>query len=869
MGGSAVRGTDPHAGELFTGRLAEARAFKAALAHFRSLVDSDREVGVERRNIVGFHGLGGIGKSALSERLEAWVRRDLPLANGWGPPPPTKVDATVRIDLHSSAGRLDLTAVLLALRAGLAGVRTRWPLFDLAFTAYWSAVRPGEALPSFRGNAEYGDVVANTVGEVFKDLGSVADMAVGTPIGVGVWGVRKLVGMIRRRGDMRLGLEAFDGFEEFLLRCADEPSPTEPRPAIACELAATLSWELAGITPSSLIAIFVDTTERLALDPRRASESHLNRLIHAMPNVLFVLTGRDMLDWHDPERADLQFRGPWTWPGLVPGTQEEIRQQAIGNLSPVDAAAFIRRSRRLMDLPMSEAVVEDLVRASAGLPQYLELACQAALSVKNSGGGRQVQVSDVTGSLRSLVMRVLDDVPADEQRAIRAGCLFRSFDTALVAAAANVDQGCAERAVARPMIEVHSDERFPYRLHDAVRNAIRWSDHRVTGGWSERDWETAATRAAVAARQLHDAAKERRNNREILDAIGIAVRLVCDQRTDLEAAPGNTYADWLARAIVYSPSLTGLSTRIPASSRTDYGRHVLNFIAGKSHDKTADERVHLLRGVSEAEHPLRDAACRHLGYTIRRQYRWEEALAVFDDLAARVPTDLNRGQRPQLLGTARRFVDARNAAAGLPVESLVTRIREYVHGRPEQYFLDIGAKLAQLDAAGRQREHLEDVGIHLERRAFFHGDPGVGEVDAFREEAESAGHTVGIRSGLLTTLLMRRCAPEDLSIALRRLKMLDEVSTDTGTFSFRYAFAEFCDAAVVGDGDRLDALRTAVDALTMRGRAWIPVECFLESSGRPVRPIPTQWVEPFTVVRARWATHLHTYLTRHGVADLV
>ncbi|MFG2052829.1 tetratricopeptide repeat protein [Micromonospora sp. NPDC048930] len=857
----------PHAGELFTDREIESQAFKSALASFRRLIDQDDEVGTERRNIVTFHGLGGIGKTALSERLEAWVKHDLPLVNGWGPSPATKVDASVRMDLHGSAGRIDMTAVLLALRTGVAGIRRRWPLFDLAFAAYWSAVRPGEPLPNMHSRSEYADVVADTTGEVLKDLGSVADYVVGTPVGFGVWGIRKIIGVLRRRRDVRLGVDSFAGFESFLLRCADEPSPTESRPELACEIAATLSWELATMTPSPLVAVFIDTAERLALDPRRISEGHLNRLIHDMPNVLFVLTGRAMLDWYRENRVDLPYRGRWIWPGLVPDAQDAPRQYLVGNLSPSDTRELIQRGRRQLDLPMSDEVAEELARSSAGLPQYLELARQVAISIKTAGQGRLVQVTDVTGGLGSLVMRVLDGIPADEQRAIRAACLFRVFDTALIAAAADVDHGCAERAVARPMIDRHEGERFPYRMHDAVREAIRRTDHQVAGGWSERDWELAASRAAVAVRQMHDDAKQREDNSEVLDAIGIAIGLVCEQNTTLEPSPSASYADWLSRAIVFSPSVQGLRSRVPAVSRTAYGQHVLNFIAAKSLETPGEERLRLLREISGAEHPLRRVARRHLGYTLRAQHRWDEALAIFDELAAQAPTPLHLGQRPQILSTARRFMDAREAAEGLPVQALITRAQEYAHGRPERYFAEIEAKLAALRGAGRQREYLEEVGVYLQRRAFLHDDLGIDEINNLRDHAELAGHTVATRCALLATVLVHRSDPAEVSFVLDRLKSLDLVSGPAGEIGFRYAFAEFCDARLAGDWERLAVLQQEVDRIQVRTRPWVAVECFLESVGLPVRPAPTQWIEPYNVVRRRWAAHLRSYLTRYGVDD--
>jgi len=489
----------------------------------------------------------------------------------------------------------------------------RWPVFDLAFAAYWSAVHPGEPLPSIRGRDELTNTLFDTAKDLIGDFGSMADLAVGAGEGLGVRAVRKLVGALRRRRDLRLAVDAYDGFEAFLLRCADEPSPTEPQPGLAGELAATLAWELANLNPCPLVTVFIDTTERLTLDPRRVSERHLNTLIHRMPNVFFVLTGRDMLDWHDETRADLEFRGRWIWPGLVPGAREEPRQHLVGNLSPSDTRTVILRGRLQLDLPLPDSVVDELVTASAGLPQYLELARQVAISIKNAGGDHHVSVSDVTGSLGSLVRRILDDIPADEQRAIRAGCLFPVFDTGLIAAAAAVEHGCAERAVGRPMIDRFDGERFPYRMHDAVREAIRRTDHQVAGGWSERDWELAAGRAATAAKAIHDRAKAREDHGETLDAIGIAIGLVCDQRTTLEPSPSPTYADWLARAIVFSPSIQGLRSRVPGTSRTEYGHHILNFIAAKSIETPVDERLALLRGIFESDHPLRLPAGRHLG----------------------------------------------------------------------------------------------------------------------------------------------------------------------------------------------------------------------------------------------------------------
>jgi hypothetical protein len=616
--------------------------------------------------------------------------------------------------------------------------------------------------------------------------------------------------------------------------------------------------------PCPLLVVFVDTTERLALDPRRVSEGHLNTLIYQMPNVLFLLTGRDMLDWWEETRVGLPHRGRWTWPGLVPGAHEEPRQHLVGNLSPGDTRTVILRGRGLLDLPVSNQVVNELVKASAGLPQYLELARQVAISIKDAGGGRQVEVADVTGSLGSLVMRVLDDIPGDEQRAIRAACLFRVFDTDLMAAAADVAHGCAERAVMRPMIDRYEGERFPYRMHDAVRDAIRRTDHQVAGGWSERDWELAAARAAIAARRAHDKAKKQGDHREILDVIGIAIRLACDQQTTLEPSTSPDYSDWLSRAIVYSPSIEGLRSRLPGISQTEYGRRVLDFITAKSVDTPLEERLGLLREIFDSNHSLRIPAGRHLGYALKAASRWDDALAVFDELVAIDNSAVNVRQAPMALSLARRFAEAREAAERTDAVAYITRVAAYAHGSPERYFAEVGDKLDTLRTAGRQREYLEEQGTLLMRRALFCDNLDECEIAEFREEAELAGHTVATRSALLATILHHSADPADLTFALQRLKVLDQASDVKGAIGYRYALGEFCDAVLGAEHDRLVSLQAKLLTTEFRSRYWIPVECFLESVGLTLPAVPTQWLEPYEVVRQRWTAHLDRYLARQG-----
>ncbi|HEX5198587.1 MAG TPA: hypothetical protein VFW27_01480, partial [Actinoplanes sp.] len=167
-------------------------------------------------------------------------------------------------------------------------------------------------------------------------------------------------------------------------------------------------------------------------------------------------------------------------------------------------------------------------------------------------------------------------------------------------------------------------------------------------------------------------------------------------------------------------------------------------------------------------------------------------------------------------------------------------VSEYAHGRPERYFAEIEDKISTLRRAGRQREDLEEVGDYLIRRAFFREDLDATELDEFRDAVELSGHIAGTRSALLATVLVHDPGSPQVKIALDRLRVLDMASTGRDTIGFRFSFAECCDAVVTGRRDRLVTLQREIGHMSFRSRSWIPVECFLESLGLPLPPVPTQ-----------------------------
>lgn len=853
----------PKAGELFTDRTSQSSAFAAALAAHRAYMDSDED-SPSARNLMVFYGVGGIGKTTLSERLEQWVGGKLSTTDLWGPPPATGVAATCRIDLHRSQGRVDMVSNLVSIRRAFGRVEVggkrvkRWPAFDLAFTAYWSAIHPGEDLPGGgTQDSAFADSVTDTISEVLSELGVPGS-------GIATKSIRTVVRRFREWHSKQTAFDKYDGFEDLLTRCAEVPTPDDPHPELLAEVASLLNDDLCTWEgPAPLIVTFVDTFERLTSDSRRTDESTLNQLVWRLPNVLFIATGRNLIDWYDDSRTNLHVVGRALWPGLVPGANQEPRQHLVGVLAPEDRISIIRLGRELYGIPITDDVVERLATASGGLPQYLDLALALSLT-RMRNDGPPITVEDVTGSLSELVLRVLEDVPEDEQRALRAAALFPFFDAELVATAAKVDHGCALRAMDRPMIDRRGTTSLPYTMHDAIREAIRRSPHNIKNGWSDKDWRHAGERALDAVHARHQHAKEAKDTTEILQTLALAIVLVCDQDLTIGPSTSPTYRDWLAQAIVFGPSIAGLRPLLPTNSRTEIGKGILDFVIAKTTEVTADEAAELLTGVFESDHPLRLAAGRHRGYVLRNSAQWDEALAAFDELVAASPTDLNRYQRAFTFASARRFRQAVDESFGLSEDRIeaIKRSCRLAHGRFDGYFEARHAALQKLRQQSRIREAIENEGNSIRWRAFLHGDVDFGYLDVLQAEAEAASHLTGMRDAYLAKLFL----DPRLAIAEPDTRTWFENvdrSKNAGEIGWRTALAQIVLALSTDNLGELEKLANTLNRRQKpRGRMWISTECLLDSYGWTVPPEPSQWLEPYETVRDRWRGHFDHWKAR-------
>ncbi len=477
----------------FADRTDEQSAFDAALAHYVSQVESLRtgawrvdDANAPRLNVLTYFGVGGIGKTTLLRKLAERLDSAQAQPSHW--PPPIKYPspcASLTLDMSD----FDAEDALLSLRASVAALPGSFPAFDLCLARYW-AQRHGDAtIPEAfqRRGRLAGAGAAMGVGEQIQAAMEEISTAV---LGSAVPGIAAVRGLahagsaIWHRRLEKSTLRNCPGLHELLA----EPATTTTLGYYGYALA----WDLAQLqSPSSArLVVFIDTFE----EAETGGVEFLNRLIWMLPNVLFVIAGRNAVTWAKAG-SELEFSGPQRWPTLRAEADSEPRQHLVGFLSPQDRHSWLRQTlgehcpQNIIDLAASE---------SQGLPVHLDLIAQHVLKV---AADRQVTMDDVRGNLSTVARRVLRDLSAPQRRAALASSLYRWFDGELLRVTADLPTaGPIAELVARPYVEKLPRLPYPYRLHDVLRNAFRSATELGDDQWLAADWERAGQRGAALLR---------------------------------------------------------------------------------------------------------------------------------------------------------------------------------------------------------------------------------------------------------------------------------------------------------------------------------------------------------------------------------
>ncbi|WP_159031053.1 ATP/GTP-binding protein [Streptomyces sp. 769] len=510
------------AAEAFTNRQQQWAAVAGTLGeHLHHLVDPGIDVEdleAPRTNVLCFHGIGGIGKTTLSRKIEAALASADQRPAQWGEPTWSgERIAPIRIDLSRAAGT-DFERVILLLRLALASTVGRpLPAFDLALRRYWDHNHPGEPLEEYLRRTGLSGRVAQVLPEQLRTVVGDVVGALELPGMVGATVSQVTGSVVRALRERRQTVRALAG----CARLADLLE-AEPDMEALSYYPHLLAWELAQLPTRHRVipVILLDAFEDIGDRTHRDMERLLQRMVWLMPGAFFIVTGRGRLQWADPAlQGQLDYTGPAAWPGLADDShslldhtavtgQGQGRQILIGDFSPEDCDDYLARRLSRDGHPLIAGDLREVITArSHGLPLYLDLAVMRFLEIRRSG--RDPQPDDFAHDFPALIARTVADLTPDERHVLRAVSLLDAFDIPLAAHAAGLTHDAPVlRLIERPLIEENPFGLWPYHLHALIRSTVRTADDRTDDRWSPQDWRRAATRALAALGEqwrTHDA----------------------------------------------------------------------------------------------------------------------------------------------------------------------------------------------------------------------------------------------------------------------------------------------------------------------------------------------------------------------------
>jgi hypothetical protein len=532
------------ASEAFTNRQAQWETVTDALTeHLRRIAEPGfdiEDLEAPRRNVLVFHGVGGIGKTTLSRKLEAALASTEHRPAQWTQPSwPGERLLPVRLDLACSAGA-DFERAILTLRLALTVLGRPMPAFDVALRRYWEATHPGEPLEEYlrRGGlgARFGQALPQQMQSALSDVAQ-ALLLPGTVGSVVSQVTGSLVRALRERRQSVRALEQCARLADLL-----EAEPDLDALSFYPHL---LAFDLAQlpVEKTTVPVVLLDTFEDVGDRTHRDLERLLQRVVWLMPNAFFVITGRNRLQWTDEAlQGQLDFTGPSAWPGLaahdippartVPGTGARGRQFLIGDFSPEDCDDYLARRLARDGQPLiGDDLRHQITARSHGLPLYLDLAVMRYLEIRRAG--RTPQLEDFDHDFPALIARTLSDLTPDERHVLRSVALLDAFDLPLATRAAGMThEAPAMRLTERPFVRHDDFALWPFHLHELIRSTIQAADDQTDDRWSPRDWEQAAQRAfdAIGEQWTSSPAQGRRL---LVGCLRQGLRLARDFRLDL------------------------------------------------------------------------------------------------------------------------------------------------------------------------------------------------------------------------------------------------------------------------------------------------------------------------------------------------
>lgn len=504
----------------FADRMVESEALRLSLEAHRHAIDSDVIDGRVMNNLLVFYGFAGVGKSTLSKKLEDWLsgrgvcshtgpRGGRTCPEGcpeWGPPPTVPGVVTARWDLRDEESQTNPVVFYLRLRRALADAGYRTPRFDAGIVAMAVKFHPEGAEPL----TDVMRIAESLIAELFPDWSPPerAEMrydqrllkllkAEGAPVHDARRRITQAVGVITTGEADSIKLREAAGWVGWLLSDDLEQLEPEDRP---------------------LPVVFIDTFEVIEDERHPEREQMVNAVVGSLPFCLFVITGRERVDWATTFKG-LTHGGAGTWPSLTRTALGDLepRQHNIGELSFADAFDLLQSYLATIDARLDDGLCRRLA-TEARWPIHIDAIVTLARELAAENPGCLLVEEDLEGKIDRVVGRLLERYPEDKADLLQAAALVAQFDAPLLAAMTGVGVGTAQRFLTNPLVQVVRDkEHFQYHLHDEVRRIVNQAGTLARYAWSDADRTAAAQRGLDhLERELNEAWAAHDHERHIL-----------------------------------------------------------------------------------------------------------------------------------------------------------------------------------------------------------------------------------------------------------------------------------------------------------------------------------------------------------------
>jgi hypothetical protein len=346
--------------------------------------------GQDVRPVIIFYGIGGIGKTSLRRRLVGLAdsRPDTIL---------------VVLDFQVSDYRTPETA-LFALRRMLGKEhKVKFPTFDIAYTVFWKKAHPGSKLK------EQESVLLETSDDIAQIVGSLGVTSVVQLVPKLAIAVNKGSGYLRewwlRRGSQEL-------------KDLPELESAQIAERLPMFWAADLKDHLTQHSASAVV--FIDAYETLGEGAGAGvrgqgsggvaeRDEWVREWAAHLPDVLWVICGRERLQWADAE----------------PEWNQRLDQHLVSGLTDDEVEQF------LVAAGVGDSDVRDAIsEASLGVPLYLELALETWRNIR-LGQEREPVAADFDQKPQELFSRFVGHLPRNEIEALKVLAITRFWTSSL------------------------------------------------------------------------------------------------------------------------------------------------------------------------------------------------------------------------------------------------------------------------------------------------------------------------------------------------------------------------------------------------------------------------------------------------------